>query len=858
MPEILPAELLLENLQSLRALARQLTRDLHAADDAVQDTVVAAMTHRPPAHKALGRWLRAILRNNLRANARARSRRHEREVRRPDGRGDAPSAADVASELQLHRRLVELVHELEEPSRQALFLCFWRGLEPNAIAELLGVPQKTVHSRIARGIARLRERLDAERGGRAAWVPALVAFGGGVRAGLGAGLGAAGLTTGVMLFMKTKLAVALSLAVAAVLLLQWWGEPPLGPPAPGHPVAAAQRAAAQSAGPETDAQRIEVAAQPAAASAATTGGAAGELLAGLVLDLDGRPVAGVEVVFARKTNETVLERDDSVPPGVSAADGSFHLPRPAVEGCLTTSGGSWAAVLRPWLDSRTPAEPPVVVVAPSRSYAGTVVDPDGLPVAQARVVVVVGDAIVPMRAAGSRTLALLSDLAATDTDAQGRFHLADVGYVPNARLTASRRPFADAGVPLPEASTPDLLLRLGAAKADAKLVHGIVLDAEGRPVAGALVAAAGNAVRTTADGRFAAPWGWQRPAAVRAVHPGHGAVQAVLQPGPGQPGWRPEDPITLRLPGAAGAVAGRVVDADGRPVAGVRVWTPDLTWFGNVESAENGHEVSRGCSVEEIAAASTTPLSLATTSDGEGAFALRGLLPRPYALFAMLPATLAAVGPVWAAPGETVELRLEAPALRAVAGRVCSRAGTPLAGVRVALGRALTWQRPERNPDPWAGCTFYAGGPAQAFRDAAVTTDAEGRFHFAGIHLAGSYLTFQGDAVFMAQPFQLAPDADCERLEIALPVRSTFHIVLDRPGEADAFKIRTVDDQHATVLVRVEGFEISMGRIELAEGRSPDINAEAREVMVVLLRGESEVRRATVRLPEGSGHEVRL
>jgi hypothetical protein len=206
----------------------------------------------------------------------------------------------------------------------------------------------------------------------------------------------------------------------------------------------------------------------------------------------------------------------------------------------------------------------------------------------------------------------------------------------------------------------------------------------------------------------------------------------------------------------------------------------------------------------------------------------------------MLPATLAAVGPAWAAPGETAELRLEAPALHAVAGRVCSRAGTPLAGVRIALGRALKWQRPERDPDPWAGCTFRTGGPAQAFRDLAVATDDEGRFHFAAVHLAGSYLAFEGADVFMAQPFQLAPEADNERLEITLPVRSTFRIVLDRPGEADAFKIRTLDDQHATVLVRVEGFEMSMGRIELAEGRSPDINAEAREVMVVLLRGESD------------------
>ncbi|HEX6810585.1 MAG TPA: sigma-70 family RNA polymerase sigma factor [Planctomycetota bacterium] len=850
----LPSELLLENLHSLRRLARRLTRDPHAADDAVQDTVVLAMQHRPPALRAVTAWLRAILRNTVREQARAGARRSSREQRRVCGGSEcAPSAADVASELQLHRRLVELVHEIEEPGRQALFLHFWRGLSPRAIAELLAVPVKTVHSRIERGLQRLRAKLDAERGERAAWLPALVLFGARGR------LEAAGVATGVLLLMKTKLFAALSILAAALLLLPWWWRADPGAAAMGRPPADAVAVAAAQAPQTPDASvlRTEVAPVP------RDGGATGapepaNLLAGFVHDLDGRPVGGVEVVFARKIGETTLARDASVPAVTSAIDGGFRLPLPTGEGCLTTSGGAWAAVLRPWLEARMPAEPPVVIVAPSRSYSGMVVDPDGAPVAQARVVVVVGDELVPTRAAGGRTIALLSDLAATDTDAQGRFHLGSVGFVPGSRLAAKRHPYGETGLPLPEVSTPDLLLRLTAAKPETQYVHGVVLDAQGKPVATALVAATGNAVRTTADGHFAAPWGWQRPTAVRAVVPGLGAVQELLQPGPDQPGWRADHPITLRLPAAAGAVRGRVVDADGRPVAGARVWTPDLTYLGRIPGEEKGHEVLRDSSVEEIAAAGNERLTLATTSDADGAFMLLGLLPRPYALFAMQSATLAAVGPVWASPGDAVDLRLEAPVLRPVAGRVRSRAGTPLSGVRIAPGRALTWQRPERDPDPWAGCTFYAWGPAQLFHDAAVTTDAEGRFHFAGVHVAGSYLSCRGEAVFMAPPFQLTADLDCEHLEVSLPVRSTVRLVLEQPVEADAFKIRTPDDQHATVIVRVEGFEISMGRIEFADGRSPEISSEAREVMVVLLRGKDEVRRATIRLPEGSGHEVRL
>jgi hypothetical protein len=300
------------------------------------------------------------------------------------------------------------------------------------------------------------------------------------------------------------------------------------------------------------------------------------------------------------------------------------------------------------------------------------------------------------------------------------------------------------------------------------------------------------------------------------------------------------------------------VDARGAPVAGVRVWTPDLTYFGNVTREERGHQLSQDTSVEGLAAPGNTPLEVATDTGADGGFVLRGLLPRRYALFALQPATLAAAGPVSGAPGESVELRLEAPSPRRVAGRVVSRAGTPLAGVRVATGRGFDWEPGPREEDPWTGSPMRLPRPAKAFPELAVTTDAAGRFSFAGLQVERSYLWVSGDAMFPTAPFELGTGLPLEDLTVTVQARSTFRILLDRPDEADAFKLAGAEGRHVSLFVRVEGFEMSMGSIDLVGGRSPEVYSPAGDVTVVLQRGGKEVRRAAVELREGGVHDVRL
>ncbi|MEL6429508.1 MAG: sigma factor, partial [Planctomycetota bacterium] len=63
----------------IRALARSLTRDDGAADDATQDTLLVWM-QRFPGRSAPRGWLRRVLENRLRQGARADRRRRDREL----------------------------------------------------------------------------------------------------------------------------------------------------------------------------------------------------------------------------------------------------------------------------------------------------------------------------------------------------------------------------------------------------------------------------------------------------------------------------------------------------------------------------------------------------------------------------------------------------------------------------------------------------------------------------------------------------------------------------------------------------------------------------------------------------------
>src|SRR5688572_30463784 len=158
-----PVELL-RHASWVRRLARRLVLDEAAADDLVQETLIAAWRRPADGERPLRPWLASIARNFARQSARSESARREREelAARPEALDDA---SEVLERLELQRELVDAVRALGEPYRTTILLRYMEGLSCARIARRQGVPAATVRSRAQRGLEELRRRLLDRRGG---------------------------------------------------------------------------------------------------------------------------------------------------------------------------------------------------------------------------------------------------------------------------------------------------------------------------------------------------------------------------------------------------------------------------------------------------------------------------------------------------------------------------------------------------------------------------------------------------------------------------------------------------------------------------------------------------------------------
>lgn len=106
--------------------------------------------------------------------------------------------------LELEERLIAHVRALPEAQAATVFLRYWEGLSPGAIARRTGDSPEAVKARLKRGLAGLRAAMDADTpGGRERWLQALGPIGGGIIMTKKAGLIGAGVTAacGVLAFM---------------------------------------------------------------------------------------------------------------------------------------------------------------------------------------------------------------------------------------------------------------------------------------------------------------------------------------------------------------------------------------------------------------------------------------------------------------------------------------------------------------------------------------------------------------------------------------------------------------------------------------------------------------------------------
>lgn len=843
---------LLEHQAWVRALARRLVRDPHLAEDLVQETWVAALERPAGSVRAMRAWLASVLRNLVRERARTDGSRRWREESSAREEATA-STLELYAKVSAHRRVVESVTELPEHYREALLLRYFEGLPPTAIAERLGVPVSTVKTRLARGLAMMRERLDRAAGGDGeSWLrglaplvaPALRDTGG---ATLGAGL------------------VLKAAAWALVLLGLGWGlrdgwsryvlPEPASVPVEGLARAmpeADEPATAQEVGGAPEEEREEV--QPDGEAIAAAPEAPPDYpLRGRVQDLAGRPVAGVVLAF-----ESSSRRSQATGPSIAVSDGegAFEFGSARGAGRVKALREDLVTLFAGEVKWGEPGAEARVVVAPGSPLAGRVVDEDGRGVAEAEVAV-----LPPEGGFGARGEELTSSTLAlpfTTTDETGAFDLGVAIEVPGARLEVRAEGFERYLAPRPEGATEALVLELSRPAASAEAWTGRVLDPAGVPLPGARVSLGGRTTRADEGGAFHFERdlvfvGTTPPQRVHAWHEGFGPASAELG----------ADELVLRLAPEALAIRGRALDVAGEPVAGLDVYLADPTLFafssetqGNLRRSGPLRDdlVSRELRYEllEDLAADRGGLGLEWTSvksDRDGRFELDGLDSRDYRIVLLRRGTLERLvtEPVEAGRDDLV-VEFPGPVeRRRVAGRLVDAAGRPVQGARVAgICNAF--------PVSMGGEVLVT----TTVQSTPTRTDAEGRFDLGRLGLDSVHLEVWGEDVLRRElgarerPLADYADAELEELEIVVARRRRIVVELLEPSEADHIALVDAEGQPLPLLLETPGRQRRLESAPLHEGQSDLLVAPEGAAELLLLSDGEEVRRLPlVFAPEG-------
>ena len=829
----------------IRSLARNLAADADRADDLVQRTFVAAFEHPPGPSTPLKRWLGAVVRHFAWQDRRGDARRAAREsaAARPEA---SLSAHEVVEAVAVQRELYDAVLALAEPYRATILARFYEGLPPREIARRLGVPVKTVKTRLDRGLAKLREALDRGHGGdRGAWLPALLPL------AHWPGLPASTLGT---LLVNTKIQMAVGIAVLAGAVAIVWGRLPASSSrseaVEPHGIASAlsrsreetsNLSGAVSGAREPDSVETQ-AASPAESPASRPAAAA--TATGRVVDVEGRPIAGVALALVANLD---APGDSAEQKTTSRTDGSFEVPVPKGAGYLVSVDPAFGTVLGADVWSRIAQRGIVVVVAPAIEVSGEVVDPEGRAIEGAEVAVKTGRAFAA--ATGLALDASLEIPRRMKTDSDGRFDLEGVPAMTGAKLEAQKAGFEPAAQPAPDRPAHDLRITLP--RAQSLVLRGVVEDPSGQAVASALVACGGVSVRSDDQGRFelepgeaekhpSAGGGWQsKPQnAVTAIKPGFLPGRFEKPAG----GW--PSSIEIRLGAPPLSISGRVADSSRAPVPGATVWIVDEQEFGTIIDPVGGTAWSR--SVESLLR--NEAVGSAIHADDEGRFEIAGLTPRTYRLTAFDGKTLRAASsePIQAGSRDAVLVLPSLETCKLVAGRLVSKSGRPVPGELVFPGRPLQrWPFMGATPPP-----VFGGGE---------TTDAEGRFRFEALSTDDLCFQVSGRDIDILFRWDPPPGARLDALEIPVELRCHLQVDLGSHGaEADEFSVLDAAGQEL-VLVSWRGPTGNFGKaFRLTDGRSEVVSAPETARWVVLKKSGVEVSRLTVQMVPGETVVARL
>jgi len=162
-PTIDPRDEIILFLSPMRAFAVSLTRNMTAADDLVQDTIVKAWSNIDKFQSGtnMQAWLFTILRNTFYSDR----RKHRREVPDPDGIHAAKLSEKPAHDGRLafgdFRRAFD---QLSPEHREVLILVGASGYSTEQVSAMTGVAVGTVKSRTNRARKRLAELMGLAEG----------------------------------------------------------------------------------------------------------------------------------------------------------------------------------------------------------------------------------------------------------------------------------------------------------------------------------------------------------------------------------------------------------------------------------------------------------------------------------------------------------------------------------------------------------------------------------------------------------------------------------------------------------------------------------------------------------------------
>jgi len=137
------------------------TRDVHAAQDVVQDVFVACFRRFGSLRDGsrFGPWLlKAAGREAVHASRRTRRMRIDRSDASDVGAAEAEVLLDDERE-----RLLQCVRSLPAHERVAVSLRYFEGRGVHEIASITGRPVGTITKQLSRAIQRLRDQLNTER-----------------------------------------------------------------------------------------------------------------------------------------------------------------------------------------------------------------------------------------------------------------------------------------------------------------------------------------------------------------------------------------------------------------------------------------------------------------------------------------------------------------------------------------------------------------------------------------------------------------------------------------------------------------------------------------------------------------------